>query len=138
VGETRLTKGRLCSGHDALKRVASESVHLSWHPRVYNYNKNSGRGRFFVSPLALPSWGRFFREFQCRECGGQQAYHSRPHGFFEKRVLPLLMLQPVRCEHCFHRGYVFRTVPALERVGLPAKLPHSGPSADSSPGHRVA
>ena len=81
-----------------------------------------------MSPLAPPSWGRLFREFHCRECSGQQAYRSRPRGFFEKHVLPLLMLRPVRCEHCYHRGYVFRTVPALERAGLPGKLPHKSAS----------
>jgi hypothetical protein len=48
------------------------------------------------------------------------------------------MLKPVRCEHCFHRGYVFRTVRALERIGLSAKLPLSQSSADTTAGHRVA
>jgi hypothetical protein len=30
-------------------------------------------------------------------------------------VLPFLFLQAVRCERCFHRRYVLRTVPVLER-----------------------
>ncbi len=63
-----------------------------------------------------PSWGRIFREFHCSGCASQEAYRSRARGFFEKGVLPLLFLRPVRCEHCFQRAYVFRTVPARERV----------------------
>jgi hypothetical protein len=63
-----------------------------------------------------PSWSRFFEEFRCRGCGIQQAYRSRPRGFFERRVLPLLFLQAVRCERCYHRAYALRTVPTLERI----------------------
>jgi hypothetical protein len=63
-----------------------------------------------------PSWSRFFGEFRCRGCGIQEAYSSRPRGFFEKHVLPLLLLQTVRCERCYHRAYALRTVPTIERV----------------------
>ena len=68
-----------------------------------------------MPPLTTPSWSRFFEEFHCRECGPQQAYRSRPRGFFERRVLPLLLLQAVRCERCYHRSYAFRTIPTLDR-----------------------
>src|SRR5713226_309017 len=51
--------------------------------------------RYFVTSVASPSWSRFFEEFHCRGCGAPEAYRSRPRGFFEKHVLPLLLLQPV-------------------------------------------
>ena len=67
------------------------------------------------------SWSRFFEEFRCRGCGVQDAYSSRPRGFFERRVLPLLFLQTVRCERCYHRAYALRSVPTLGRVEVGPK-----------------
>jgi hypothetical protein len=54
-------------------------------------------------------------QFHCRGCGGHEVYRSRPRGFFENYVLPCLFLQPVRCERCYHRTYILRTISALER-----------------------
>jgi hypothetical protein len=65
---------------------------------------------------AGPFGMRFVDEFVCRGCGAQAAYRSRPRGFFETYVLPVLLLQAVRCERCYQRAYVLRTIPALERV----------------------
>jgi hypothetical protein len=59
---------------------------------------------------------RFVDEFVCRGCGAQEAFRSRPRGFFEKYVLPLFLLRTVRCAGCFQRSYVLRTIPALARV----------------------
>ncbi len=89
-----------------------------------------------MTPVASPTGSRFFEEFHCRGCGGQEAYRSRPRGFFEKYVLPLLLLQPVRCEHCYHRSYVLRTIPATERPQTEHKQsqnqPQSGSKSDDS------
>ena len=91
-----------------------------------------------MTPLARPSWSRFFEEFYCRECGSQEAYQSRPRSFFERRVLPLLLLQAVRCERCYHRVYVLRTIPALERGQLERKGPKGEPPGDSRRDRSVA
>ena len=89
-----------------------------------------------MTPVASPSGSRFFEEFHCRGCGGQEAYRSRPRGFFEKYVLPLLLLQAVRCEHCYHRSYVLRTIPAIERPQTEPtqsrNRPPSGSNSDDS------
>ena len=85
-----------------------------------------------------PSWSRFFEEFRCRGCGFQAAYRSRPRGFFERHVLPFLMLQPVRCERCYHRSYVLRTIPALERDQSERKQPQGQPPGSSTTDSRVA
>ena len=85
-----------------------------------------------------PSWSRFFEEFHCRGCGGKEAYRSRPRGFFERYVLPLLLLQPVRCERCYHRSYVLSTIPVLERVQPGRKRSQSQRSGDSKSDGRVA
>jgi hypothetical protein len=94
--------------------------------------------RYSVSPATRPSWSRFFEEFHCRECGFQEAYRSRPRSFFEKRVLPLLLLQTVRCERCYHRGYVLRTIPTLERFQPQRKQSQSEAASASKSDTRVA
>ncbi len=91
-----------------------------------------------MSPLGLPSsWSRSFQEFHCSSCGGHEAYRSRPRGLFEKGFLPILMLRPVRCERCYHRRYIFRTVPVLERVAPTSRIENQS-AGDSSAGTRVA
>ncbi len=84
-----------------------------------------------------PSWSRFFEEFRCQGCGIQEAYSSRPRGFFERRVLPLLFLQAVRCERCYHRAYALRTVPTLERIEPQPKTSQSE-SRDAKSDRRIA
>ena len=91
-----------------------------------------------MSPVASPSWSRFFEEFHCRGCGFQEAYRSRPRGFFEKHVLPFLLLQTVRCERCYHRSYALCTIPVLERVQPDRRQSQSQPPDDSKSGSRVA
>jgi len=91
-----------------------------------------------VNPLARPSWSRFFEDFHCRECGGQEAYRSRPRGFFEKYVLPFLLLQTVRCERCYHRAYAWYTIPAPERPPSEPKLSESETPGGSKSDGRVA
>ena len=91
-----------------------------------------------MTPLDQPTWSRFFEEFHCRGCGFQDAYRSRPRGFFERYVLPFLLLQPVRCERCYHRSYVLRTIPVLERASLEHKPPESQRPGDSTSDSRVA
>jgi len=91
-----------------------------------------------VTPVAGPSWSRFFEEFHCRECGRQKAYRSRPRNFFERHVLPVFLLQAVRCGRCYHRSYVLRTIPAVERVQPERKQSQSEPLADSKSDGRVA
>ena len=89
-----------------------------------------------MSSLGDSSWSRLFEEFHCRGCGGNEAYRSRPRSFFERYVLPLFFHQTVRCDRCYHRTYVLRTIPALERVPITRKQPRS--QHDSEQRDRVA
>jgi hypothetical protein len=91
-----------------------------------------------VTTFSGPSWSRFFDEFYCRGCGSGEAYHSRPRGFFEKYVLPFFLLQPVRCDRCYHRSYIFKTIPALERVPPQRKESQSETANVSNSNSRVA
>lgn len=88
-----------------------------------------------MSPLGSTA-SRFFREFRCPSCYGQKAYRSRHRGVIEQALLLFFMLKPVRCERCYHRTYVFRSVPVLERGAHAGKLDNQ--SSDSSVGTRVA
>jgi hypothetical protein len=98
----------------------------------------SQSGRYSVRSLTRPPWSRFFEEFRCRECGPQEAFKSRPRGFFERRVLPLLLLQAVRCERCYHRSYALRTIPTLERFQPVRKQSQSEAASASKSDTRVA
>ncbi len=91
-----------------------------------------------MSRLADSSWGHFFDEFHCRNCGGQEVYRSRPRGFFEKYVLPLFLLRTVRCDRCYQRGYAPRTIPLLERVQPERKHAQSQASGNPNSDSRVA
>ncbi len=91
-----------------------------------------------MTPLDQPSWSRFFEEFRCRGCGPQEAIRSRPRGFFERYVLPLLLLRAVRCERCSRRRYVLRTIRAFERIPPERKHPGNQPPTGSTSDSRVA
>jgi hypothetical protein len=88
--------------------------------------------------VARSSWSRFFEEFYCRGCGFQEAVRSRPRGFFEKHVLPFLWLQVVRCDRCYHRSYVWCTIPVLERFPADRKQSQSERAGGSKSDDRVA
>lgn len=91
-----------------------------------------------MTPPVEPSGSHLFEEFHCRGCGGQEAYRSRPRGFFEKYVLPCLFLQAVRCEHCYQRSYVWLTVHAIERSRAERKRSESQPAGGAKSDTRVA
>jgi len=84
------------------------------------------------------SWTNFLDEFHCRGCGGHEVYRSRPRNFFERYLLPALLLRAVRCERCYYRRYVFRTIPVLERVPIERKPPESQTVDKSPPDSRLA
>lgn len=46
-----------------------------------------------------------FPPYHCRDCGSEVGFRSRRRNIMERLVLPLLLLQPVRCGECFRRDY---------------------------------
>jgi hypothetical protein len=50
-------------------------------------------------------WACFFSEFRCRNCGSDAGYLSRPRNFFERRIVPILLMKMVRCGDCYHRSF---------------------------------
>lgn len=88
--------------------------------------------------LPRPSWRTFSVEFHCRGCGAKEAYRSRPRGFFETYVLPIFLLQPVRCDRCYLRNYVSRSFAAQERSPRERMQPKSQPDAAANHTSRIA
>lgn len=71
------------------------------------------------------SW---FRPFRCQDCGSTVGFRSRRRTLSERYVLPLFLLQPVRCGECFRRDYRLIFIPVRERLPeVSAMLPASPP-----------
>ena len=67
-------------------------------------------------------WFQHFFVYHCDDCGSDVGYRSRPRTFSERYLLPLLLLQPVRCAECFRRDYRLIFMPVRERLTVaPAK-----------------
>jgi hypothetical protein len=69
-------------------------------------------------------WSQPFTEFRCGDCGSEVGFRSRRRTFSERYILPLFLLQPVRCGECFRRDY--RLIFTQVRERLPeasAKIP---------------
>ncbi len=47
----------------------------------------------------------FVQPYHCRDCGSDVGFRSRRRSITERFILPLLLLQPVRCGECFRRDY---------------------------------
>ena len=73
-------------------------------------------------------------QFRCRDCSSEVGFQSRRRSGFERYLLPLFLLKPVRCGECFRRDYrliftevrdrlpeVSRISPATERPATPKR-----------------
>ena len=47
----------------------------------------------------------FAPPYHCRDCGSEVGFRSRRRTLTERYILPLFLLQPVRCGECFRRDY---------------------------------
>jgi hypothetical protein len=61
-------------------------------------------------------WFQRYFEFHCDDCGSETGFRSRRRSFFERCLLPLFLLQPVRCAECFRRDYRLIFMPVSERL----------------------
>ena len=59
-------------------------------------------------------WSQF--EFHCRDCGNEVGFRSRRRTLAERFLLPVLLLQPVRCAECFRRDYRLIFTPVKDRL----------------------
>jgi hypothetical protein len=64
------------------------------------------------------------RHYSCPDCGHEVGFRSRPRSITERYLLPLLLMRPVRCGHCFRRDYRLIFTPVRERMSdVPRNLP---------------
>jgi hypothetical protein len=61
-------------------------------------------------------WFQRYFEFHCDDCGSDTGFRSRRRTFSERFLLPVFLLQPVRCAECFRRDYRSLLVPVRERL----------------------
>jgi hypothetical protein len=47
----------------------------------------------------------FIPPYRCHDCGSEMGFRSRRRTFAERYLLPVFLLQPVRCGECFRRDY---------------------------------
>jgi len=67
-----------------------------------------------------PGFQRYL-EFHCDDCGSDTGFRSRRRTFSERYLLPIFLLQPVRCAECFRRDYRLLFVPVRERLPEPIR-----------------
>jgi hypothetical protein len=72
-------------------------------------------------------WFQKYLEFHCDDCGSDTGFRSRRRTFSERYLLPIFLLQPVRCAECFRRDYRSLFMRLKER------LPQAIKNAPASP-----
>ena len=75
-------------------------------------------------------WFQKLLGFYCEDCGSDVGFRSRRRTFSERYLLPIFMLQPVRCGECFRRDYRLVFMPVKERLPeaikkMPTSIPQS-------------
>jgi hypothetical protein len=76
-------------------------------------------------------WFQRYLEFHCDDCGSDTGFRSRRRSLFERYLLPIFLLQPVRCADCFRRDYRLLFMPVKERLPEPIrKVPIPAPRPD--------
>jgi hypothetical protein len=76
-------------------------------------------------------WFQRYFEFHCDDCGSDAGFRSRRRTFFERYLLPIVLLKPVRCSECFRRNYRLLFVPVKDRLPEAVKkVPTSTPRSD--------
>jgi len=72
----------------------------------------------------------FSQLYRCRDCGRELGFRSRRRTFGERFILPIFLLQPVRCGECFRRDYrlIFTQVrPRLSETVRPMPVKPAAP-----------
>ena len=74
-----------------------------------------------------------FEPYRCRDCGSETGFRSRRRSFTERFVLPLFLMQPVRCGECFRRDYRSVFIPVHQRLSDTTRIL---PEKQSATSHR--
>jgi hypothetical protein len=75
-------------------------------------------------------WFQKYVEFHCEDCGSNTGFRSRRRTFSERYLLPIFLLQPVRCAECFRRDYRLFFMPVSQRPEATKKAAAPVPRVD--------
>jgi len=78
--------------------------------------------QFLVDRLSV------IKVYRCRDCGREVGFRSRPRTFMECYLLPLFLMQPIRCAACFRRDYWSIITRVRERSHRDAESPDYTPA----------
>ena len=70
--------------------------------------------------------------YRCHDCGSDVGFRSRRRTFTERYLLPLFMLQPVRCGECFRRDYRLIFTQVRDRLSDTPRMMPPKPAATSN------
>ena len=60
--------------------------------------------------------------YRCPDCGSESGFRSRRRTLTERLILPLLLMQPVRCGECFRRDYRLIFTPVRDRLSDASRI----------------
>jgi len=75
-----------------------------------------------------------FAPYRCRDCGSEVGFRSRRRTLFERYLLPLFFLRPVRCGECFRRDYRLISTPVRDRLSDTSQI-RTGKASSASDRH---
>jgi hypothetical protein len=73
-----------------------------------------------------------FSSYRCNDCGSEVGFRSRRRTFTERFVLPLFLMQPVRCGECFRRDYRLIFTPVRDRLSETPRIMPTKPTPASN------
>lgn len=79
---------------------------------------------------------RLIPPYHCHDCGSATGFRSRRRTLTERFLLPLFLLQPVRCGECFRRDYRLIFTPVSARLSDTPRIMPGKPPA--TPNRNVA
>ena len=86
--------------------------------------------------MSSSSGSAFSRPYHCSDCGSDVGFRSRRRTFRERFLLPLFLLQPVRCGECFRRDYRLIFTRVKDRLSDTPRMMPGKPTV--TPGRNVA
>ncbi len=73
---------------------------------------------------------------KCPMCWAEKAYLYQPKGW-RKRALALLLMRPMKCNHCFHKFFVFWPLTIGKQIHPPPlRIAPGSHSAQQRPARR--
>ncbi len=69
------------------------------------------------------SGSSFAQPYLCHDCGSEVGFRSRRRTLLERYILPLMLLQPVRCGECFRRDYRLIFTQVRDRLSDTRRMP---------------